>query len=206
MKNADRQLPPSLPPSTSHRPSMLSPPPSRRTLFFAFLMLGLISFGGALPHVRRIVVEERRWIDEDTFTELLGLCQFLPGGNAINLSVAIGMRFHGVSGALAGLVGLIACPSLIVLLLGIFYERTQHYPPVAHLFNGLSAAAAGLLVAMSVKLLLPLRKKPVAAIIAALAFIAIALLRFPLLPTMLALTTLSMAAGVLLRKKGAGNE
>lgn len=176
--------PPPLPPQT--------PPPTRAALFVGFLMLGLISFGGALPHARRVLVEERRWLAADEFTELLGLCQFLPGGNIINLSVALGMRFRGVGGALAALLGLIACPSLIVVLLGVFYERTQDNPVVRHLFTGLAAAAAGLLVAMAIKIVLPLRRKPAAIAIALLGFAAVALLRWPLLPTMLVLTPISM--------------
>ena len=126
------------------------------------------------------------------FTDLLGLCQFLPGGNVINLSVAIGMRFRGVPGALAGLLGLIAGPSLVVIGLGVLYEHTQNDPHVRHLFAGLAAAASGLLISMAVKILLPLRDKPMAALIAALGFIAIAIMRLPLLPTMLVLTPLSI--------------
>jgi chromate transporter len=79
-----------------------------------------------------------------------------------------------------------------VIGLGVIYEHTQNDPHVKHLFAGLAAAAAGLLVAMAVKILLPLRHDPRAAAIAALGFVAIALLRFPLLPTMLVLTPLSI--------------
>jgi chromate transporter len=162
--------------------------PTVRDLFFGFLGLGFTSFGGALPLARRTVVERHRWLTAAEFTDLLGLCQFLPGGNVINLSVAIGMRFRGWRGALAGLLGLIAGPSLVVIGLGVLYERTQNDPHVRHLFVGLAAAAAGLLIAMAVKILLPLRRDPAAAIIALLGFIAIAVLRVPLLPTMLVLT------------------
>jgi chromate transporter len=167
--------------------------PSLGELFRGFLGLGLISFGGALPHARRALVEERRWLSPAEFTDLLGLCQFLPGGNVINLSVAVGMRFRGLPGALAGILGLIAGPSLVVIGLGVLYERTQNDPHVRHLFAGLAAAAAGLLVAMSLKILLPMRRDPAAAAIAAIGFIAIAILRIPLLPTMLVLTPLSIA-------------
>jgi len=177
---------------TSVASDQLAPPPDQRALFIGFLMLGLISFGGALPHARRVIVEERRWITPETFVELLGLCQFLPGGNIINLSVAIGMRFRGVSGALAALLGLIAGPSAIVVLLGVVYDHTQNNPHIRHLFAGLAAAAAGLLVAMSVRIVLPLWRKPAGIAIASLGFIAIALLRLPLLPTMLVLTPLSI--------------
>lgn len=167
--------------------------PSVRDLFLGFLGLGFTSFGGALPLARRTIVEQRRWLSASEFTDLLGLCQFLPGGNVINLSVALGMRFKGWRGALAGLLGLIAGPSLVVIGLGVLYERTQNDPHVRHLFVGLAAAAAGLLVAMAVKIVLPLRREPAAAVIALLGFIAIALLRVPLLPTMLVLTPIGIA-------------
>ncbi|ASL46509.1 Chromate transport protein [Burkholderia sp. AD24] len=170
----------------------LAPTPTLREIFGGFLGLGLISFGGALPLARRALVEQRRWLSSEEFTDLLGLCQFLPGGNVINLSVAMGMRFRGVPGALAGLLGLIAGPSLVVIGLGVLYEHTQNDPHVRHLFAGLAAAAAGLLIAMAVKIVLPLRGKPLAALIAVLGFIAIAILRLPLLPTMLVLTPLSI--------------
>ncbi|WP_306714611.1 chromate transporter [Burkholderia dolosa] len=161
-------------------------------LFVGFLSLGLMSFGGALPFARRTIVDERKWLSADEFTDLLGLCQFLPGGNVINLSVAVGMRFRGVAGALAGILGLIAGPTLVVVGLGVLYAKTQDDPPVQHLFAGLAAAAAGLLAAMAVKVAKPLRHARAAAGIAALAFVAIAVLRIPLLTTMLVLTPISI--------------
>ncbi|MBT2794613.1 chromate transporter [Paraburkholderia strydomiana] len=172
--------------------SAAGPRPTLREIFSGFLGLGLISFGGALPLARRALVEQRRWLNAEDFTDLLGLCQFLPGGNVINLSVAVGMRFRGIPGALAGLLGLIAGPSLVVIGLGVLYERTQDDLHVRHLFAGLAAAAAGLLISMAIKILLPLRNKPMAALIAALGFVAIAIMRLPLLPTMLVLTPLSI--------------
>ncbi|AXF01133.1 chromate transporter [Paraburkholderia hospita] len=168
-----------------------APAPTTREIFMGFLGLGLTSFGGALPLARRTIVDRHRWLTAAEFTDLLGLCQFLPGGNVINLSVALGMRFRGLRGALAGILGLIAGPSLVVIALGVLYEHTQNDPHIKHLFAGLAASAAGLLVAMAVKILMPLRHDPRAAAIAALGFVAIALLRFPLLPTMLVLTPLS---------------
>ena len=171
-----------------------TPAPSSRELFLGFLMLGLIGFGGVLPLARRIIVEQRRWLTAAEFTDMLGLCQFLPGGNIINLSVAIGLHFRGVSGALASLLGLIAAPSAIVIALGVVYQRFQDNPSVQHMFAGLAAAASGLLISMALKMLMPILKKPVPLLIASLFFISIALLRLPLLPTMLVLAPLSVIA------------
>ncbi|WP_017453988.1 chromate transporter [Herbaspirillum rubrisubalbicans] len=176
-------------------PDLLAPErpiPITREIFLGFLGLGMTAFGGALPLAHRMIVERRRWLTDAEFVELLGLCQFLPGGNIINLSVALGMKFRGWKGALAGITGLIAVPSVVVILLGMIYQHFQHDPNVKHLFAGLAAAAAGLLIQMAVKITLPLRKNMVLAAVAVACFIAIALLRIPLLWVMLVMTPISI--------------
>lgn len=168
------------------------PDPTIRQLFLGFLALGMMAFGGALPLAHRMLVEDKRWLNEAEFTELLGLCQFLPGGNMINLSVAVGMRFRGVKGAFVSIMGLVAMPSVVLIMLGMLYERFRNDAQVAHIFAGLAAAAAGLLISMAIKIALPLRKKFMMAGVAVMCFIAIALLRLPLLWVMLVMTPLSI--------------
>lgn len=171
-----------------------APPPTCRQLFTGFLTLGLIGFGGVLPLARNMLVEQRRWLTPESFTELLGLCQFLPGGNIINLSVAVGMEFRGVAGAVSALLGLILGPTAVVVALGVVYDRFQDDPLLRHFFMGLAAAAAGLLVATAIKMLLPLGRKALALGVVVLCVLAIAVLRTPLLPTMLVLAPLSILA------------
>lgn len=166
--------------------------PTLRQLFLGFLGLGMMAFGGALPLAHRMLVEDKRWLNETEFTELLGLCQLLPGGNMINLSVAVGMRFHGVKGAFVSILGLVAMPSVVLVMLGMLYERFQNDAQVAHVFAGLAAAAAGLLVAMALKIAVQLRKQYWMALIAVLCFVMIALLRWPLLWVMLVMTPVSI--------------
>lgn len=187
-------------PASLADPEIARTEPTVAQLFTGFLFLGLIGFGGVLPLARTMVVEQRRWMSGKEFTELLGLCQFLPGGNIINMSVAIGLKFRGPTGALAALLGLIAAPTAIVIGLGILYDHYQDDPHIRHLFAGLAAAAAGLLVSMAVKIALPLRRKPVAIAVALLCFLAIAILRLPLLATMLVLAPISVLASWTLDK------
>ena len=67
----------------------------------------------------------------------------LPGGNIINLSVAIGMEFRGVRGAVSSLIGLIFAPTVIVVLLHYVYEQFQDNLMVKHLFEGLEQQQQG---------------------------------------------------------------
>ncbi|WP_459615332.1 chromate transporter [Bordetella sp. 2513F-2] len=168
------------------------PRPASGQLFRGFFLLGISAFGGVLPLARRMLVEKHGWLSEQEFVELLGLCQFLPGGNIINLSVAVGMRFRGVRGAVAAVMGLIAAPTVIVILLGMVYDRFQDDPHLQHMFAGLAAAAAGLLVSMAVKIARPLRGQRLGIAVALAGFAAIAWLRLPLLATMLVLTPVSI--------------
>src|SRR3954454_22416398 len=61
--------------------------PTRLDLFLTFVRIGLCGFGGVGPWARRIIVEDKRWVDEREYAELLGLCQILPGPNVGNVSV-----------------------------------------------------------------------------------------------------------------------
>jgi chromate transporter len=170
------------------------PAPRALALLIAFLGIGLMGFGGVLAMARRAIVEQRKWLTPSEFNDLLGLCQFLPGGNIMNLSVALGWRYCRWRGAVAAIVGLMATPCVIVVVLGMIYDRFEHDPHVGHVFAALAAAAAGLLVAASAKIAAPLGKKPASAIVAIACFVAIAIFRTPLLPTMLILAPLGALA------------
>jgi len=62
-------------------------PPTLGELFRACSSVGLSGFGVVLPLLRHMLVDERRLMDGKDFNALLGLCQFLPGSNVVNLAV-----------------------------------------------------------------------------------------------------------------------
>jgi chromate transporter len=167
-------------------------PPGLGALFLGFFSIGICGFGGVLPWTRRMVVEQRRWMSAGEFADLLGLCQFLPGGNVLNLSVAVGARFQGPAGAVAALTGLMAAPMAIVIGLGLLYDRFSGLPEVRHLFAGLAATAAGLVLATGVKIAAPLRERPLGILIAAGTLLAVAGLRWPLPPVLIGGVVLSL--------------
>ncbi|MBV9537810.1 MAG: chromate transporter [Acidisphaera sp.] len=170
------------------------PHPGLRALFAGFFEVGMLGFGGVLPLARRMIVERRRWLTAPEFTDLLALCQFLPGGNIINVSVTVGLRFRGVPGALAALLGLLAAPTAVALALAAVYMRTRDEPAVRRLFAGLAAAAAGLVLATAIKIARPLIGQPRALAVAVAVLALIAVAQTPMLPTMLVM----MPVGILL--------
>jgi chromate transporter len=152
----------------------------------------MLGFGGVLPMAHRMLVEDRRWVTPAEFIDLLAVCQFLPGGNIMNLSIAVGLRFRGILGAVAAIVGLFAAPAVIVVVLGVIYGRYEQNPRVAAVFAGLGAGAAGLLIGAALKIAAPLRRKPVSLLVAAACCVAVAVFRVPLSMTVLVLLPLSI--------------
>ncbi len=156
------------------------PDPTAPELFGSFFIVGICGFGGVLPWARWMIVEKRQWLNQSEFNEMLGLCQFLPGGNIMNVTVALGSRFRGIQGAAACLVGLMSAPVAIVIGLGAIYDRYSGLAPVRRAFLALAAAAAAYLLASAWKIASPLRGRPLAIGIAGLTLVALAVLRLPL--------------------------
>jgi chromate transporter len=165
--------------------------PSLAELFAGFFTIGVCGFGGVLPWARWMVVEKRRWMTSAEFTDLLGLCQFLPGGNIINVSVAVGARFRGVAGSATCFIGLMAAPMAIVMMLGVFYDRYGGLPMVRHGFAGLAAVASALVLATAWKIAEPLRARPIGIAIAVATLVAIAVLHCPLPAVLLTAASVS---------------
>ena len=161
-------------------------------MFASFFTVGILGFGGVLPLARRMIVEQKRWLSPAEFTDVLSLCQFLPGANIVNVSISLGARYHGVLGAVAAVFGLLAAPIAVVIFLGAVYGRYASVPMVAHGFEGLAAAASGLVLATALRIAAPIRRRPRAVAVAALAFVAIALLRLPMFPALAVLVPLSL--------------
>lgn len=88
-------------------------------VFTAFLKLGLTSFGGPVAHLgyfRNEFVERRKWLEEQTYADLVALCQFLPGPASSQVGISIGLLRAGYLGALAAWAAF-TLPSAIALVL-----------------------------------------------------------------------------------------
>ncbi len=163
-------------------------------LFISFLKVSLLGFGGGLVWTRRIVVEQRQWMNDHEFAETLTLCQLMPGPNIVGITVCIGSLLRGFAGTVAAVAGFILIPLTIGLSLGGLYLRHAHLVVLQHILSGLSAAAAGLLIATGIRLLIAHRGRPGAWFFATLAFAGIVVFKLPLMVVLLGLAPLSIVA------------
>src|SRR5947208_3108318 len=141
-------------------------------LFGAFLKVSMYGFGGPIVWARRIIVEERGWLGDAEFADILSFCQFLPGPNVVSVTVCIGARFRGPAGALAALAGFILIPWTVGFALGGLLLSYAQAAVLQGILRGIAAAAAGLIIATGIRLLMPHRQRPVALAFAALAYAA----------------------------------
>jgi chromate transporter len=168
----------------------------------AFLTVSVFGFGGGIVWARRIAVEQRGWLSAAEFLDIVSLCQFLPGPNIIGIAVCMGTKLRGAPGALAAIAGFLVLPwsvGLFGLFLGVVCLRYAQAPLLRHVLGGVSAAAAGLLIATGLRLLLPHRRRPFVIGLALLVLILMAFSRLPLPIVLIALLPLNIALSAVRR-------
>jgi chromate transporter len=145
-------------------------------------------------------VEERRWLAQADFAEMIALCQFLPGPNVGNLSIVLGRRWFGLAGALTAFAGLMALPLVWVFALAILYADFASNPAVNAVVTGVGIAGGGLFIGTAFKLAKPLAGKPWGIALAVACFGVISLGRvslFAVLPVAALLGWLAARRGLL---------
>jgi len=96
----------------------MNPKASVANVFLTFLKLGLTSFGGPIAHIgyfRKELIEKQQWANEHQFSQLLAICQFLPGPASSQLGFALGLIRAGWLGALAAFTAF-TLPSALLLI------------------------------------------------------------------------------------------
>jgi len=156
--------------------------PDFKELFTTFGKIGLLSFGGPAAQIamlQRVLVDEKKWMDQERLIHALNFCMLLPGPEAMQLATYSGWAVKGWRGGLlAGL--LFVLPGAVVMLaLSALYIAFGHVEVVAGLLFGLKAAV----LAVVFEALYRMAKRTLASgfsyAVAIAAFIAIAFLKLP---------------------------
>ena len=175
----------------------MSPPPIQHVSLFAlyrlYFVVGLFSFGGGLSAwMRREIVVMRGWMTDEEFFNGYSLAQILPGVNSTNMAVYIGQHLRGALGSSAALLGLLTGP--FVIAAAAVYHHLVALPGFPAIMAGVAAAAVGMVFRMGMtSARSSLRHIPSLAVLIA-TFVAIGIMQWPLLPVLLVLVPLSIAA------------
>lgn len=120
--------------TTTSQPSVLK-------LFTSFLRLGVTAFGGPsmVAYIRKMSVEEKHWLDKDSFSNGVALCQIIPGATAMQAAAYVGFKTRGISGAAATFIGFGLPAFLLMTLLAAVYKSVINYPLTIFVFSCLQA-------------------------------------------------------------------
>lgn len=130
---------------------------SRSRLWWTFLWLGCIGFGGGiavLAQIYTLIVQKKGWLKESEYWEAAAFGQSLPGSPAVNAIGYIGLRLQGTLGAIISVVAFILPSFLMMLGFTIAYQKfqSQRVNDFATLFMGMNAAVVGIVLAVTIKL------------------------------------------------------
>jgi len=113
--------------------------PSYFELFLSFFWIGLTGFGGLAmtAHIRRHIVDKRKWLDANTFDSGLALCQVIPGAIVMQLSAYIGLKLKGIRGSVVSFIGFGLPAFLIMFILSVLYKQSKNITSVELVLSGL---------------------------------------------------------------------
>jgi chromate transporter len=120
-----------------------------REAFLTWLKVGCLSFGGpagqiALMH--RIIVEEKKWVEEQRYLHALNFCMLLPGPEATKLATYVGWLLHGVRGGLVAGILFVLPGALVMLAVSLLYVLGKGVPVIDGALYGIKAAVLVIVV------------------------------------------------------------
>jgi chromate transporter len=118
-------------------------------LFFTFLMIGAVSFGGGysmIPMIQEEVVVRHQWMSLEEFTDVIAVASMSPGPIATNSAIFIGYQQAGVMGAIISTLGTVLPSLIIILLVAAFFIKLHNHRTVKSAFYGLRAVITGLII------------------------------------------------------------
>ena len=150
--------------------------------FLVWLKIGCINFGGpagqiALMH--RVVVDEKKWVDEARFLHALNFCMLLPGPEAQKLATYLGWLMHGVRGGLAAGILFVLPGAFVMLGLSLMYALGRGISAVDGALFGIKAAVLVIVIEALIRIGKRALKTPLLLSLAAGAFIGIFFLALP---------------------------
>lgn len=119
-------------------------------LLLTYVKIGTFTLGGGyamLPLIKREVVDNNHWIDEEEFLNMIALAQAAPGLIAVNSAIFIGWRCGGWRGVIGAVLGAVLPSFLIILIIALLFSEWKDHPAVEAVFKGIRPAVVALIAA-----------------------------------------------------------
>ncbi|MFD3156056.1 chromate transporter [Haloimpatiens sp. FM7330] len=124
-------------------------------IFLSFLKIGAFGFGGGyamLPLIQKEIVENKHWIDFQTFKDIIGISQMTPGPIAINSATFVGFNVSGVLGSVAGTLGVITISFILVTIATHYLIKFKESKILKSALMGMRPALIGLIISVFIQL------------------------------------------------------
>lgn len=105
-----------------------------------------------LPLIKREIVDNKQWIGEEEFMNMIALAQAAPGLIAINSAIFIGWRCGGWKGVVGAVLGAVLPSFIIILSIAMIFSEWKDYPAVEAVFKGIRPAVVALIAAPLVRM------------------------------------------------------
>ena len=170
-------------------------------VFYQFLILGCISFGGPAAHIgyfQTTFVQKLSWLDQQAYVKLVALSQFLPGPGSSQVGFAIGLRRAGLAGGLAAFIGFTLPSFFLLYLLAIFALDSRDSIMINGVIQGLKQLAVIVVADASLSMFKSFCKDKLS--ITLMVISTLCFLVFPSLWIQMAVLALAALAGILLSR------
>ena len=117
-------------------------------LFSSFFRIGCFTIGGGyamLPLMQKEVVDNKHWLTENDFVDMLALVQSAPGVIAVNTSVFVGYRIKGITGAIFAALGCILPSFIMILCVAYLFSQFNENEHIIRIFKGIRPAVVALI-------------------------------------------------------------
>ncbi len=124
--------------------------PTLRELFWSFFKIGAFTIGGGyamIPLMEKELVDRRKWMDRETFMDIMAISQAMPGIFAVNMATHVGYRLRGAGGSAASILGNILVPVLIILMVATGFRFLKDNAAFEAIFKGIRPAVVALIAA-----------------------------------------------------------
>ncbi|MDL2223869.1 chromate transporter [Bacteroidales bacterium OttesenSCG-928-M06] len=117
-------------------------------IFYTFAKIGMFTIGGGyamLPLIQKEVVDQKKWISQKDFIDMIAISQTVPGVFAVNIAIFAGYRMKGNMGSIVAALGTILPSFVVMLLIAMFFRNFQDNIYISKMFNAIRPAVVALI-------------------------------------------------------------